>query len=98
MREIITTKCPHCDKNVYTFFVYSPPTVTETMTEKMVKDTKKDLKKRIEQIQAPEDIKKQLLSEIDNEEVIISKQDVEEILKTFIASLGDIKKEVSIIK
>ena len=87
VKTIIPSECPHCNKSLFLSYQMMVPMLTSILKPEDIKNSKEEVKKKLDEINFndPEE-KKDIVKWLEDEETLIGKSDVEEILQQIILS------------
>ena len=97
---VVEILCPHCSEKVLVSFRAFSPVVDWALKKEDLKTSKNKLRNEVENIKFDnKDTKKEVLKMIDNDELLISPEEVapivEQIIKDNVTEKDDIKKDTT---
>jgi len=94
MKTISPSICPHCKKDIYVDFQTMVPFMAGVIGMDEVKEAKKFIKEKIEEIEFKDPLKKEEITKwLDDESILISMVDSEEVLKQIVADNSPIEED-----
>ena len=90
VKTIIPAECPHCNKELFLCYQMMVPMLTSILRKEDIKNAKEEVKKKLEEIKFNNlEDKQEIIKWLDDEETLIGKSDVEEILQQVILQQKD---------
>ena len=85
VKTIIPAECPHCNKNIFLGYQMMVPMLTSILKMDDIVSAKEEIKKKLDEIEFndPKE-KEEIIKHLNDEETLIGKSDVEEILQQII--------------